>query len=126
MNEYLTICSPSYESYSTSYGFVLPILPIKNRDSKYATDIKKSRFITVTNHSVNDVIKFSHLDGIEYCDDSVNLNCELIENSELQPNESVVLKLPEREELKILFEVNGHIFYEKLESFTDKHWSLGL
>ena len=126
MNDSITFCSPSFESYSTSYGFLLPIIPIKNRKSRLAYNIKSTRLIEITNHSSQDEFNVSNLAGIKLCDSIIKQSCSNVEALVLKPNRSITLKLPNDEEMKILFEVNGHIFYEKLEVFTDKHWSMVL
>ena len=126
MNKNLTFCSAQYESYSTSFGFLFPIIPIKNRNSPLAFDIKSTRLIEISNQSTEDVFTLSHLEGMELCDNIIKQNCKKVTVLMLQPKRSIILKLPELEEMKILFEVNGHIFYEKLEVFTDKHWSMVL
>ncbi|NRB80787.1 MAG: hypothetical protein HRU38_19320 [Saccharospirillaceae bacterium] len=126
MNKNLTFCSAQYESYSTSFGFLLPIIPIKNRNSPLAFDIKSTRLIEISNQSTEDEFIISHLEGLQLCDNIIQQSCKKVAALVLKPNRTIILKLPEQEEMKILFEVNGHIFYEKLEVFTDKHWSLVL
>jgi len=124
MHTYILFCSPSFSTYSTSVGFVFPIFPIKDRESKWAIDKTFERFIEISNQSSSDVINLSNLNGIQLCDNILTQNCSSVEKISLAANRTIILKLPDKEKVKILFEVNEHIFYETLEQFSDKHWSL--
>lgn len=83
------MCSSDFEKHSKSIGFIIPLIPQVNRDSRLAYDIVKPRLVQFQNTSADINIKLTFPTGFERCTNQDAQECSLVTIQAIEPSKSV-------------------------------------
>ena len=116
------VCSPPYRNYSKSIGFIFPIVPQTDRDSRLAYDINRERMVEIKNTDKYESMMLTNLSEILSCASKYGKSCRAESEIKIQPSSSAWFKLPEGEAHDITVNFKGATFVARLKEFIDSRW----
>ena len=121
-NKSLVVCSSPYRNYSKSIGFIVPIVPQNDRDSRLAYDINRERVIEIKNIDEAESMLLGNLGEILKCGSKYGKSCQAGSEIKIEPNSSAWLKLPNGEFHDITVNIKSITFIARLKEFIDSRW----
>lgn len=123
-NTSVLVCSSPFKTRSESIGFILPLLPQLNRDSRLAYDITSERLIELKNTDPVTQVTIKELNGIQQCTNEHGMECQLQSIISIKANSSIWLKIPTGNIHEFSVYIGENRYRIKLKEFSEVRWHL--
>ena len=120
--ESIQVCSAPYKRRSENIGFLLPVFPQFDRESRLAYDTHRPRMIEFKSIKESGNLSLSDLNGIEKCSSRYAKKCISRETITVDHSSSIWLKIPEGEQHEFLVSTESVTFKVVIKEFNEVRW----